>query len=256
MRRGWAAWALCALLAARAPAGEPLRIAAAANLGRVMPALDDAFRAGGAPGEVTVTLGSSGSLVAQIENGAPFDVFLSADMDFPRALARAGRAEGATLRPFALGRLVLWTTRPERLPHGLGQALRQPWIRRLSIASPSTAPFGRAAREALQRLGLWASLQPRIVTAEDISQAAQFVDTGNADAGLISLSTVLAPAMKGRGSWQPVDPALYTPIVEGAILTRSGAPRPEARAYLQFLGGPAAGQVLKRAGYGLPAGRL
>jgi molybdate transport system substrate-binding protein len=232
VRRGWAAWALCALLAARAPAGEPLRIAAAANLGRVMPALDDAFRAGGAPGEVTVTLGSSGSLVAQIENGAPFDVFLSADMDFPRALARAGRAEGATLRPFALGRLVLWTTRPERLPHGL------------------------AAREALQRLGLWASLQPRIVTAEDISQAAQFVDTGNADAGLISLSTVLAPAMKGRGSWQPVDPALYTPIVEGAILTRSGAPRPEARAYLQFLGGPAAGQVLKRAGYGLPAGRL
>jgi molybdate transport system substrate-binding protein len=244
---------LFAALCACASASQPLSVAAAANLTQVVGALDAGFMAARPDVAVTVALGSSGGLVAQISNGAPFDVFLSADMGFPEALARAGHAEAASLTPFAVGRLVLWTTKAGVDMSGVGAAVLSPAVRALAIANTETAPYGRAARQALESLGLWPAAQPKLVTAEDISQAAQFVETGNADAGFVALSAVLSPRLRGNGRWLEVPASLYRPIVQGAVITAHGAGNPASAAFIAFLGGDAARRVLEAAGYGIPA---
>lgn len=245
---------LCAAwCAATSSASQPLSIAAAANLAHVMGALNAEFRVARPDVEVTVAFGSSGSLVAQIGNGAPYDLFLSADMEFPAALARAGHADAASLTAFAVGRLVLWTMKPAVDVSDVGAAVRSPAVHALAIANTETAPYGRAARQALESLGLWAAAQPKLVTAEDISQAAQFVETGNADAGFVALSAVLSPGLKGRGAWIEVPAALYRPLVQGAIITAHGAGNPAAAAYIAFLHGDGARGVLEACGYAAPA---
>jgi molybdate transport system substrate-binding protein len=191
--------------------------------------------------------------VAQISNGAPYDVFLSADMGFPEALARAGHADAASLTPFAVGRLVLWTVKPGVDVTGVRAAVLSPAVHSLAIANTETAPYGRAARQALESLGLWAEAQPKLATAEDISQAAQFVETGNADAGFVALSAVLSPKLRGRGRWVEVPATLYKPIVQGAIITAHGAANPASAAYIAFLHGDAARRALEAAGYGVPS---
>jgi molybdate transport system substrate-binding protein len=246
--------ALCAAwCAAASGAPQPLSIAAAANLTHVMGALDAEFRVARPDVEVTVSLGSSGSLVAQIGNGAPYDVFLSADMEFPAALAKAGHADASSLTAFAVGRLVLWTMKPAVDVSDVGAAVRSPAVHSLAIANTETAPYGRAARQALESLGLWAAAQPKLVTAENISQAAQFVETGNADAGFVALSAVLSTGLKGRGAWTEVPAPLYRPLVQGAIITAHGAGNPASAAYLAFLHGDGARRVLEACGYGVPA---
>jgi molybdate transport system substrate-binding protein len=233
---------------------QPLSIAAAANLTHVIGALDAEFAAERPGVDVTVALGSSGGLVAQMGNGAPFDVFLSADMEFPAALARAGHADAASLTPFAVGRLVLWTVKPGVDVSDVGAAVRSPAVHSLAVANTATAPYGRAARQALESLGLWTLAQAKLVTAEDISQTAQFVETGNADAGFVALSSVMSPKLRDRGRWIEVPAALYRPIVQGAIITTHGSGNPVSAAYIAFLRGDAARRVLEAAGYGVPAG--
>ncbi len=246
--------ALAAVLWAQvAFAAQPLSIAAAANLTQVIVRLNADFRAARPDVDLTVALGSSGGLVAQMKNGAPYDVFLSADMGFAEALAKAGHADAATLAPFAVGRLVLWTVKPGVDLTGVGAAVRSPSVQKLAVANTGTAPYGRAARQALEALGLWEAAQPKLVTAEDISQTAQFVETGNADAGFVALSAVLSPKLAGKGRWIEVPAALYKPLVQGAIITAHGARNPAAAAYLAFLRGDAAHRDLEAAGYGIPA---
>jgi molybdate transport system substrate-binding protein len=244
---------LFAAASARAGAPQPLSVAAAANLTQVIGALDAEFMAARPDVAVTVALGSSGGFVAQIGNGAPYDVFLSADMGFPEALAKAGHADSASLTPFAVGRLVLWTMKPGVDVTGVRAAVLSPAVHALAIANTGTAPYGRAARQALESLGLWSAAQPKLVTAEDISQTAQFVETGNADAGFVALSAVLSPKLKGKGRWLEVPASLYRPIVQGAIITAHGAGNPASAAYISFLRGDAARRVLEAAGYGIPA---
>jgi len=241
------------LAAACACAARPLSVAAAANLTRVVATLDAGFMAARPDVEVTVALGSSGGLVAQIGNGAPYDVFLSADMEFPQELARAGHADAASLTPFAVGRLVLWSMKPGVDISGIGAAVRNPAVHALAIANTGTAPYGRAARQALESLGLWAEAQPKLVTAEDVAQTAQFVETGNADAGFVALSAVLSPRLRGRGRWLEVPASLYRPMVQGAIITAHGAGNTASSAYIAFLRGDAARTALEAAGYGIPA---
>lgn len=246
---------LLALLAAAASAraAETVRIAAAANLTYAVDALNAAFRET-APGvEVEVAIGSSGNLVAQISHGAPYDVFLSADMDYPRALVAQDQAVASSLIPFANGRLVLWTSVPDLPVLDVRTFLRGAAIRRLAIANPDTAPYGRAAREVLERHGLWREIQPRLVIGENISQTAQFVASRNADAGFVALSLVLAPKLRGIGSWREIPAADYAPMTQGAVLTRHGADNAAAKAYLAFLRSDAARKVLERYGYGVPA---
>jgi len=241
---------LCA--AADTRGAGSLSIAAAANLTYALDALNAEFKKA-APGvEVTTSVGASGNLVAQIRNGAPYDVFLSADLEFPEALVRTGHAEARSLTPFAVGRIVLWTVKPGVDLSSIAAAVRSPAVQTLAIANTDSAPYGRGARQALEKLGLWDAARPKLVTAENISQAAQFVETANADAGFVALSAVVSPRLQGRGRWIEVPAALYEPLVQSAVITARGRGNPESARYIAFLLGDVARAVLERFGYGAP----
>ncbi|HEY0968321.1 MAG TPA: molybdate ABC transporter substrate-binding protein [Opitutaceae bacterium] len=229
-----------------------LSVAAAANLVYALDELNAAFRQSAPDVTLTSATGASGNLVAQIGNGAPFDIFLSADLDYPRALIRDGHAVPESLVTFATGRLVLWTTQSGINVSSLAAVTADPAVRRIAIAQIETAPYGRAARQALEKEGLWTSIQPKLVTGENITQTAQFVETGNADAGLVALSLVLSPRLKDQGRWTEVPASLYTPLDQGAVITKRGAANPAAARYLAFLRGPEARKILERFGYGVP----
>lgn len=238
--------------AVRAETAAQVSVVAAANLTYVLAPLNAAYSKGDPTVTVTSEIGASGSLVAQISNGAPYDVFLSADMDFPRKLIAAGGADGPSLVTFAFGRLVLWTTRKDLVLDSVEGVLRDPSVHKIAIANPKSAPYGRAAEEALAALGLAAEAAPRTVFGENITQTAQFVSSGNADAGFVAYSLVVAPNLKEKGLWIEVPASLYKPIAQGAVLTKKGASNPAARRYLQFLGSPEARAVFTKFGYGLP----
>src|SRR5689334_4293710 len=194
---------VCAVLVARAAGGQQVRVAAAADLKF---ALDDLAKEYQRQSGVSVapTYGSSGNLFMQIQNGAPFDVFLSADVEFPKKLEAAGLTEQGTLQQFATGRIVLWM-RPDSsidLTRLGWKALLEPSVKKISIASPEHAPYGRAAVAALRAAGIYDQVREKIVYGENISQAAQFVQSGNADAGIIALSLALSPAMKTGKRWE------------------------------------------------------
>ena len=238
-------------LAQRAGA-EGVSVAAAANLVYVLEPLNAAF-AKESPGiAVTREIGASGSLVAQIKNGAPYDVFLSADMEYPRKLIQAGGADASSLAAFARGRLVLWTTKPRSSLPSVESVVRDAAVVKLAIANPATAPYGRAAMQALARLGLSGVAQSKLVYGENITHTAQFVSSGNADAGFVALSLVLSPKLKEKGTWIEVPEGLYDPILQGGVLTTRGAASPAARRYLDFLQGPAAREIFATFGYAPP----
>ncbi len=233
--------------------GPAVSIAAASDLVFCLPALHAEF-AKGEPGvAVRATTGSSGNFFAQITNGAPYDVFLSADLSYPRALIAAGAAHEPSLTLYGVGRLVLWTQRTDLDPAGdLAAIVRDPSVRRLALANPAHAPYGRAAREALQKLGVWAEAQPKLVLGDNIAQAAQFVETRHADAGLVALSLVLGTPAPGTGRWAEIPAHLHAPLEQGAVLTTRGAANPAAARYLTFLRSPAARVVFDRYGFRLP----
>lgn len=239
------------LSAAALSAADRVAIAAAANLVYALDALHAAFHATEPDTQLVVTPGASGSLVAQIRNGAPFDVFLSADTDYPAALVASGDAEGP-LVPFATGRLVLWTLRSELDLGSIGVAVRNPSVHKIALAQPDTAPYGRAARDALKKLEVWADAQPKIVLGDNIAQAAQFVQSGNADCGFVALSFVLAPRLATKGHYIEVPADLHEPLTQAAVLTRLGRENAAARRYLAFLTSPAAQEILARSGYAPP----
>jgi molybdate transport system substrate-binding protein len=246
---------LCFLLAAPGAckgAGQHVFVAAAANLGVVLAPLDAEFLKAHAGVAISEEIGASGSLVSQIESGAPYDVFLSADLQYPRKLIEAGGARGSSLVVFAIGKLVLWSTRPGLDLLSVGSVVRNPAVVRLAVANPSTAPYGRAAVEALAKLGLSEEARPKLVYGENVNQTAQFVLTGNAEAGFVALSQVLSPKLKGTGRWVEVPPTAYSPIQQGGVLTLRGVDNPAAREYLEFLATPPARAVFARFGYDLP----
>jgi molybdate transport system substrate-binding protein len=247
------------LLAAWAPAAAaaPLLVAAASDLAYCIDDLAAAFRKEARGADVKVSTGASGNFFAQIRNGAPFHVFLSADMMYPTQLAKLGAADGATLRPYAIGRIVLWTT-DARFDVAQGLALLRDaramkTISRIAIGNPDTAPYGRAAKAVLERDKLWEQVAPRLVIGENIAQAAQFVQTGNAQLGIVSLASVRAPKMAGVGRYHLISDQGVPPIEQGAIVTRAGAGHPLAARFVRFLGSPAARAILERNGFGLPA---
>lgn len=242
---------LTALLALPARAG-PLLVAAASDLSYCIEELNAAFARQAPQAEIKVSLGASGNFFAQIRNGAPFDVFLSADMAYPAQLARDGVADPATLAPYALGRIVLWSLDPRfDLKQGM-RVLGDARLTRLAIANPAVAPYGRAAKAALEAAGAWQAVQPKLVIGENVSQAVQFVQTGNAQLGIVSYASVLSPRLKGHGSYYLIPDAGMAPIEQGAIVTAHGKANPLAPRYVQFLASPAARDILQRHGFGLP----
>jgi molybdate transport system substrate-binding protein len=231
---------------------RPLLVAAASDLGHCIDALAAAFRQQQPEADVKVSLGASGHFYAQIRNGAPFDVFLSADMGYPAQLARDGAADPATLAPYALGRIALWSPDPRfDLKQGM-PVLKDPRLTRIAIANPELAPYGRAAKAALEAAGMWQAVQPKLVIGENISQTVQFVQTGNAQIGIVSYASVLSPRLKGRGSYYLIPDAGMAPIEQGAVVTAHGKANPMAARFVQFLASPAARAILQRNGFGLP----
>jgi molybdate transport system substrate-binding protein len=217
-----------------------IRLAAAADLQPVLPPILEQFRQ--ATGiRVEATYQASAMLTTQIINGAPYDVFLSADLGYPQRLIDAGLAQGVkisgTQTPivYAKGTLVLWSRKDSTLPPPSLDLLRNPALRRLAIANPERAPYGRAAVATLTRLGLYDTLKPRLATAENIAQAAQFADSANADAGLISLTSATTPHMAASGRYFVIPRDLYPPIDQGAVLISKSQQPESARKLLDFL---------------------
>lgn len=215
-------------------AQTPLRVAAAADLEPVLPPILVEFeRQTGIDAEATYQ--ASAMLTAQIENGAPFDLFLSADLGFPDRLIAAHLAAETTPILYAKGTLVLWERKDSHLRPPSLALFGDPGLRRLAIANPERAPYGRAAVATLVSLRLDTTLKSRIVTAENIAQAAQFVDSGNADAGLISLTAALTPKLRASGHYFVIPRDLYPPIEQGAVIVNSTEQRVAAERLLEFL---------------------
>lgn len=225
---------------------KPVRVAAAADLEPLLPALLAGYQTQSGR-RVEASFASSATLATQIENGAPFDVFLSADMELPEKIVRDGFAsQGAAAHPYARGTLVLWTRSQSRVGTLDMQMLANPTVHSVAIANPQHAPYGRAAMQALTHLGLIAAVRPKLRTAENIAQAAQFASTGNADVGLISLTSALA--MTSQGHYVEVPQDAYSPILQGAVALKGGANANGATAFLDYLHSPAAVQQLRQGG--------
>jgi molybdate transport system substrate-binding protein len=174
-------------------------------------------------------------LTTQILNGAPFDLFLSADRNFPTRLIDAGLADTTAPVTYAKGTLVLWERKDSPLPPPSLELLRNPALKRLAIANPERAPYGRAAVAVLKSLHLYQALQPRLATAENIAQAAQFADSANADAGLISLTSALTPQLTASGRYFVIPRDLYPPIEQAAVVVKASSQRAAAHRLLDFL---------------------
>ena len=237
--------ALLALFAATGVAeAAEVKVAVAANFAE--PAQEIAQRfAARTRHRATLSFGSSGQFAAQILNGAPFGVFLSADRARPEALERAGQAVAGTRFTYATGRLVLFSRTP-RLVDRRGAVLSAGGFQKLAIADPETAPYGTAAVDTLRKLRLFERLQPKIVKGASIAQAFQFVDTGAAEVGFVALSQVVA---RPGGSRWLVPATLHRPIEQQAVLLKAGASDPAAQAFMAFLRGREARDVIRRYGY-------
>jgi molybdate transport system substrate-binding protein len=238
--------------AAQKPCGT-VTVAAAADLTYAMNEIAANFeKATGCT--VRVSTGSSGNFLSQIENGAPFDVFFSADIEYPKKLEAEGLAEPGTIYLYAVGKIVLWVRNDSRLDISKGlAALRDPSIQKVAIANPQHAPYGRAAEEALRKSGLYDAAKDRFVLGENISQAAEFVESGNADAGILALSLVLSPGLKGKGRFWRIPEDLYAPIQQGVVLVRASQNPQGAQAFLDYIKSATTAALLERYGFVLPA---
>jgi len=240
---------LLSLLGLRATQAEELTIAAAADLTYCLPELNAAFQKEHPDAVLKVSSGSSGNFFAEIKNGGPFDIFLSADMSYPHELVKAGLAEEMNVIQFAVGRIVLWTTNNKvDVSRGLA-VLRDPQVKKIAIANPDHAPYGRAAKAALEHENLWKEIEPRLVYGESIGQTAQFVETGNADAGIVALALVMSPKLEKVGRYFEIPTETYPPLEQGAVITKTGAAKPLAKAYLEFLRSPEARKIFDRYGF-------
>jgi molybdate transport system substrate-binding protein len=239
-------------LAAQAPA-RPLRVAAASDLRFALDELVTSYNATRGAQRVVVTYGSSGTFYAQMRQGAPFDMFLSADVSYPRELAANGHADGASLFVYAIGRIGLWVPSASPLDIGRGmEVLRDPRIRHVSIANPLHAPYGRAAEAAMQAAGVRDVVKDKLVLGENITQATQFVESGAADIGIIARSLAFAPQMRMRGRYWDIPAATYPLMEQGGVVLTNATERMAAIAFRAFLLSPTARAVLERHGFVLP----
>lgn len=204
--------------------------------------------------EVKVSFGASGALTQQIENGAPFDIFFSADMGYPQQLIAEGHASSATVYRYAVGKLVLWAPAGSPLDferQGMN-ALLDPSVQKIAIANPQHAPYGRAAMAALKHAGLYEKVASRLVQGENISQAAQFVESGNAQVGFVALAHAIAPEMKAKGKYWLVQDDAYPPLDQGAILLAHSPHSQEAAEFMEFVKAKETVSIMQRYGFTMP----
>jgi molybdate transport system substrate-binding protein len=231
-----------------------LRIAAAADLKFALDSLIDEFRYSHPGIQAGVTYGSSGNFFAQIQNEAPFDLYLSADIEYPRKLAAADLALEGDVFGYAIGRIVVWVPRTSAMEvKELGiRSLLDSSVKKIAIANPQHAPYGKAAVAAMRELGVYDAVQPKLVLGENIAQTAQFIESGAADIGIIALSLALAPEMEARGSHWEIPPESYPKMEQGGMILKS-TPSPEAaKALRDFILAAHGRAVLKRYGFHPP----
>lgn len=235
------------LLIAGRSAGDEIRVAVASNFVETFAVIAERF-AGDTGHKIIRITGSTGKHYAQIMNGAPFDAFFAADAERPTLLEQQGTALPGSRFTYATGRLILWSPQPDYIDAD-GKILADAKIRHLAIANPRLAPYGRAAQQVLQALGLWHSLQGRLVRGENIGQTFQFVKSGNAALGFVALSQVKRPGQWVEGSLWRVPQSLYSPIAQQAVLLRENQ---AARDFLAFVRNAESLQTIRDFGYGTP----
>lgn len=233
-----------------AHAGEKVTIAAAADLKFAMDEIVTTFKQAHPADQVEVIYGSSGKFHTQIQQGAPFDLYFSADIAYPRELAKAGFA-ASEVEPYAFGRIVLWSANLDASKMML-ESLLDPKIARVAIANPKHAPYGKRAEEALRASGLWEKVEPKLVYGENIAHTAQFVQTGNAQVGIIALALAVNPELSKRGGYWLIPDKLHNPLEQGFIVTKRAANNPLAQAFARFMAGQEARAVMIRYGFVLP----
>jgi molybdate transport system substrate-binding protein len=243
---------LCSFGALRAQA-QRVRVAAAADLKFAMQELGKEFE-NETGTKIEVSYGSSGNFFSQLQNGAPFDLFFSADVAYPKKLEAQGFVEPGTLREYALGRIVIWMPNDSSvdLAKEGWNALLDLRVHKIALANPELAPYGRAAASALQKAGIYGQVKAKLVYGENISQAAQFVQSGNAQAGIIALSLALSPGMKDGKMWE-IPSEMHPRIEQGAALLKNARNRSAALAFLNFVKSASGVKILEQHGFSAPA---
>jgi molybdate transport system substrate-binding protein len=247
---------ICLHLLASPAHGQPqespgeLTLAAAADLSAALKEIGNSYeRKSGV--RLKLSFGSSGMLTQEIQNGAPFDVFLSADMDYPRQLIATGAADPNSLLQYAVGKLVLWEPADSGLDlqHEGMNILLDPAVKKIAIANPQHAPYGRAAVAALKHAGLYDRVSDRLVMGESVAQAAQFVESGNAQAGFVALAHAVAPGMQGKGKFWEVPADAYPPLAQGAVVLTHSQHKEQGMAFLHYLQSNEAMDLLRKYGF-------
>jgi molybdate transport system substrate-binding protein len=238
---------LCATLAHAAAHAAEAQVAVAANFAEPIKAIAAVLHK--TTGHtLKISTGASGAFYTQIKNGAPFDVFLSADDERPAMLEKDGLAQPGTRLTYATGKLVLWSAKAGRVD-GQGKVLQAPNLGKVAFANPKTAPYGTAAMQVVERLGVKDTVTPRLVQGESIGQTFNFVKTGNADVGFVALSQVLVAGKLKEGSMWVIPQTLYDPIRQDAVLLKRGADNAAAKALMQLLQSPDIQDLIRRYGY-------
>ena len=246
--------ALCILLitGVNVAVAEEITIAAAADLSFAFREIATEYE-NTTGNHVRLTLGSSGNFFAQIQNGAPFDLYCSADIAYPRKLEEADLTVPGSRYKYAVGRIVLWTGHESRIDVTKEfEALREQTVKKIAIANPKHAPYGRAAVAAMEYFKVYDQVKDKLILGENISQAAQFIESGACDIGIIALSLALAPTMKTRGTYWEIPEVAYPPLEQGAVILKSSKQQEAAKQFLAFINGEQAQGVMKRYGFTLP----
>jgi molybdate transport system substrate-binding protein len=239
-----------ALLLATTARAEKITIAAAADLKFALDEIVAGFKASQPGAEIEVIYGSSGKIHTQIQQGAPYDLYFSADIAYPRELAKLDLT-ASEVKPYAVGRIVLWSNSLEAGKMTLA-SLSDPQISKIAIANPKHAPYGKRAEEALRASGMWNKVQDKLVLGENIANTAQFVQTGNAQVGIIALALVLNPELATSGGYFLIPDHLHSPLEQGFIITKLGAAKPLAHQFADFMGAPPARSIMSKYGFVLP----
>lgn len=239
------------LLTASAARAEKILIAAAADLKFALDEIAAEFRQNRPDDTIEIVYGSSGKFFTQIQQDAPYDLYFSADIGFPKQLAQNGFA-ASEVKPYAVGRIVLWSATLDASKLTL-ENLTDSSIKRIAIANPKHAPYGKRAEEALRSTGMWSAVEPKLVYGENIAHTAQFVQTGNAQIGIIALSLALNPELTRQGGYYLIPDTLHEPLAQGYIITKRAADNTLANRFIEYVDSKPARKVMTRYGFTLPA---
>ncbi len=234
-------------------AGDNILIAAASNLRFAMHEICQDFQEENSSIQTKVSYGSSGNFFAQISQGAPFDIFFSADATYPELLEKGGLTAKDMQKVYAMGKIVLWFPKESKADPDKGlQAITSTEVKKLAIANPRHAPYGRAAEESLRYYGLWEKVDEKLVYGENISQTAQFVHTGAADAGIVALSLAISPKMLAEGRYWVIPDESHGDIEQIYVVLKRGEGKKSVREFLDFIQGEGGGEILSRYGFVIP----